>query len=492
MDGPMLETAEGRAANVLAQAFDAAPNGFVLINEHGQIIAANQELARMFGHPPAQLVGRSVDTLVPEALRAHHPTYRQQFLSNPSHRRMGAGRVLHGQHALGHVFPVEIGLNPLDTPDGQRLVLASVVDVTDRHDLALAFQGLFEGSPLGKLLVDDQGVIVQCNPALCQSLGHTPASLIGQPLSVLLPERYQDRHASLVKGYAADGRARMMGQGRDLTALHADGTEVAVEIGLNRVRWQGQTMTLAVITDISARKRMESDLQQANTDLQEFSYVASHDLRSPLRGISDLIEWIGQDLDEGRLDDVRRNLDRVAPRIQRMESLMDDLLRYARAGKTTSEFRPVNLLQLVHDILELQPMPPHMSLDLSGLAFPEFSAAHTPLSTVLRNLMANAVKHHDQPQGRLAIAAKADGNHVMITVTDDGPGVPPQATRRIFQLFQTLSTPRSDSSGIGLALCKRMSEAHGGHIDVVSPVAGERGAQFRVWWPRYPRRTNDE
>ena len=211
-----------------------------------------------------------------------------------------------------------------------------------------------------------------------------------------------------------------------------------------------------------------------------------------LRGISDLIEWIGQDLDEGRLDDVRRNLDRVAPRIQRMESLMDDLLRYARAGKTTSEFRPVNLLQLVHDILELQPMPPHISLDLSGLAFPEFSAAHTPLSTVLRNLMANAVKHHDRPQGRLTIAAKADGNHVMITVTDDGPGVPPQATRRIFQLFQTLSTPRSDSSGIGLALCKRMSEAHGGHIDVVSPVAGERGAQFRVWWPRYPRRTNDE
>ena len=488
----MLETTNGRAADVLAQAFDAAPNGFVLINEHGQIIAANQELARMFGHPADKLVGQSVDTLVPEALRAHHPSYRKQFLANPSHRRMGAGRVLHGQHALGHVFPVEIGLNPLTTPDGQHLVLASVVDVTDRHDLALAFQGLFEASPYGLLLIDDQGHIAQANDALTASLGYTPERLRGQHLHILLPTRYHAHHGALMQGYAKEGGARMMGQGRDLTALHADGNEVSVEIGLNRVRWQGQTMTLAVITDISARKRMESDLRQANTDLQEFSYVASHDLRSPLRGIADLIDWIGQDLDEGRHDDLRRNLERVAPRIQRMESLMDDLLRYARAGKTTSEFRPVNLEQLVRDVLELQHLPPHISLDTTGLAFPEFSAAHTPLSTVMRNLIANAVKHHDRPQGHLTIAAKADGNHVMITVTDDGPGVPAQAQRRIFQLFQTLSAPRSDSSGIGLALCKRMSEAHGGHIDVVSPVIGDRGAQFRVWWPRYPRRTNDE
>ncbi len=82
---------------------------------------------------------------------------------------------------------------------------------------------------------------------------------------------------------------------------------------------------------------------------------------------------------------------------------------------------------------------------------------------------------------------------MLITVTDDGPGVPAQASRRIFQLFQTLSASRrSETSGIGLALCKRMTETHGGHIDVVSPVSQGRGAQFRVWWPMYPRRTNDE
>lgn len=373
------------------------------------------------------------------------------------------------------------------------MVLASVVDMSDRHDLALAFQGLFDASPYGLMLVDDAGVIVQSNAALGAALGHEPAALRGQPLHQLVPQRHHAQHASLMQGYARAGGARMMGQGRDLTALHADGTEVAVEIGLNRVRWQGQAMTLAVVTDISARKRLEADLKQANADLQEFSYVASHDLRSPLRSIADLVEWMGQDLTDGKLDDVARNLARITPRIQRMESLIDDLLRYARAGKTDTDYRSVSLPDVLAAINELQPLPDGFTLDMASVDARAFQAVRTPLSTVLRNLLGNAVKHHDRGSGLIQVASQADGSHMLITVTDDGPGVPPQASRRIFQLFQTLSSSkRAETSGIGLALCKRMTETHGGHIDVVSPVTMGRGAQFRVWWPMYPRRTNDE
>lgn len=474
---------------LLAQAFDAAPNGFVLIDETGTMVNVNQELCRMFGLTAADMLGQSIDTLLPDEARAHHATHRERFLAAPTRRRMGEGRVLHGKHAQGHIFPVEIGLRPLTTDAGRNMVLASVVDVSDRHDMLEAFQGLFDASPYGLLLVDDHGQIVQSNAALGAALGYGPASLCGQSLSMLLPTRYQARHPAHMSRYAQTGGARLMGQGRDLTALHADGTEVAVEIGLNRVPWKGQTMTLAVVTDISTRKRLEAELKQANTDLQEFSYVASHDLRSPLRGIADLIEWIEQDLSEGQLDDVKRNLGRVAPRIQRMESLIDDLLRYARSGKAETNYKEVMLAQLIEDILALQPLPPGFTLDTTGLSTPAFQAVATPLSTVLRNLISNAIKHHDHRQGHLTVSARVDGNHALITVTDDGPGIPPQAFQRIFKLFQTLTaSQRNGQSGIGLALCKRLTETHGGHIDVVSPVAQERGAQFRVWWPMYPRR----
>lgn len=492
MGSPTPASTDGMGA-LLAQAFDAAPNGFVLIDAQGVIAAVNQELCRMFGLVHEEMVGQSVDILLPATMRHTHSQQRNQYFSAPTQRRMGAGRVLHGQHALGHTFPVEIGLTPLMAPSGERLVLASVVDQSDRENLAKAFQGLFEASPLGKLLVDDRGTIVQCNPALCTSLGYAPGSLIGQPLQQLLPERYRDRHLSLMQAYAANGHARMMGQGRDLTALHADGTEVAVEIGLNRVRWQDQTMTLAVVTDISARKRLVVELSQANADLQEFSYVASHDLRSPLRSIADLLDWIGQDLEEGHLDEVRRNLGRVAPRIQRMEQLIDDLLRYARAGKAETHYQPVSLPELLDETLQLQPLPPGFRLDTSSLDSRTFQAVRTPLSTVLRNLISNAIKHHDNDEGLISIAATPDNNHMLITVTDDGPGIPAQSNKRIFQLFQSLSSSRkAETSGIGLALCKRMTECHGGAVDVISPMAQGRGAQFRVWWPLYPRRINDD
>ncbi len=477
--------------SLLAQAFDAAPNGFVLADESGRIIAGNQELSRMFGYPLPEMTGMLVDALLPFEHRPAHAIRRQDYLKAPERRPMGVGRVLHALHADGHPFPVEIGLTPLRLDNGQQCVLASVVDISDRQNLALAFQGLFDASPYGLLLVDDRGTIVQCNAALAASLGYTRDALNGRALSTLLPERYRTQHAQLMQGYAREGGARMMGQGRDLSALHADGSEVPVEIGLNRVQWDKQHVTLAVITNIGVRKRMEADLKQANADLQEFTYVASHDLRSPLRGIADLVDWIQQDLASGNHADVQRNLARITTRIGRMESLIEDLLRYARAGKVENNYRMVTLAQLLSSITELQPVPSAFTLT-SELDAAPFQAVVTPLETVLRNLISNAVKHHDRPAGHIHVAARPDGNHLLITVTDDGPGIPRQAAQRIFRLFQTLTASHRGNSGIGLALCKRLTEVHGGRIDVVSPVADDRGAQFRVWWPRYQRKSLDE
>lgn len=494
MESPSINPLLLDLVDLPAQVFDAAPNGFLLIDGRGVMLAANQELCRMFGLDASALIGDSVDRLLPESFRGVHADHRRGFFEAPSRRRMGEGRVLHALHADGHTFPVEIGLTPLAARDGTRLVLASVVDLSERHDLAVAFQGLFDASPYGLLLVDDGGRIEQCNVALGLALGHSPEALRGRPLSDLLPTRYRDGHEPLMRSYTRAGGARMMGQGRDLTALHADGTEVPVEIGLNRVRWKGQSMTLAVMTSIGLRKRLENELRQANADLQEFSYVASHDLRSPLRGIADLVEWIGEDLAAGNVADAQRNLARVAPRIQRMELLIDDLLRYARAGNTDTDFRPISLHAIVADILELQPLPEGFELDTSELEFPRFQGVPVPLTTVLRNLVANAVKHHDRTTGRIRIAARSDGdNHVLITVTDDGPGIPPQSAQRVFKLFQTLSSRhRGGPSGIGLALCKRITESNGGRIDVLSPVEAGRGSRFCVWWPMYRRRSRDE
>lgn len=480
----------GTSPELLARAFHAAPNGFVLVDPQGLIVSANAELHRMFGYAPDALIGKALETLLPDVLRKAHVDLRTAFFERPEPRRMGAGRVLYALRADGHEFPVEIGLNPLSSPHGP-LVLASVVDISERMGLEMAFRGLFDASPYGMLVVDDNGNIAMANRIVAELLGHTPASLEGRPLDTLLPERYRAGHGALMAGYRRTGEARTMGQGRDLTALHADGTELPVEIGLRRVRWQRRMMTLAVVSDISVRKRLELELRQANDNLQEFSYVASHDLRSPLRGIADLVEWIEADLGAQASPEVTRNLGRVTLRIQRMDRLIDDLLSYARASRAATEFTSVDPEALVRDILEIQPPPPGFSVDLD-LGVAPFQATRIPLETVLRNLLSNAVKHHDRSAGRIGVAARIDDSFCEISVTDDGPGVPPTGRDRIFKLFQTLAASERAGSGIGLALTKRLVEVHGGRIELVSPVREGRGSCFRVWWPRFPRRTSDE
>lgn len=476
--------------DLLAGAFDAAPNGFVVINAGGRIVATNQALDSMFGYAPGSLVGRAVEQLLPEAVRQAHVALRDDFFAHSAPRAMGAGRELYGRRADGHEFPVEIGLNPLPSSKGM-LVLAAVVDISERMALEWAFRGLFDASPYGLLIVDDDGTIAMANRVLADSLGYTPAQLAGKPLAGLLPERYRGHHDALMAGYRGTGESRMMGQGRDLTALHADGTELPVEIGLSRVRWQRRTMTLAAISDISVRKRLELELRQANTNLEEFTYVASHDLRSPLRGIADLVEWITEDLGDAELPNVRRNLERVGHRIQRMDRLMDDLLSYARAGRAATEFTSVDLHALVQGILDMQPPRAGLAVVLE-LAVEPFQATRTPLETALRNLLANAAKHHDRAEGRIHVHARHVDSWCEIRVSDDGPGVPPTAQERVFKLFQTATAAERGGSGIGLALTKRVVEVHGGNISVQSPLVDGRGACFCVRWPRFPRRTSDE
>jgi signal transduction histidine kinase len=145
----------------------------------------------------------------------------------------------------------------------------------------------------------------------------------------------------------------------------------------------------------------------------------------------------------------------------------------------------------VRGILEIQPPPIGFAVDLD-LAVAPFLATHTPLETVLRNLLSNAAKHHDRPSGVLTVSARVDDSFCEISVTDDGPGVPATGRERIFKLFQTLAASERAGSGIGLALTKRLVEVHGGRIEVISPVRDGRGACFRFWWPRFPRRTSDE
>jgi signal transduction histidine kinase len=245
--------------------------------------------------------------------------------------------------------------------------------------------------------------------------------------------------------------------------------------------------------DVTERRRTAEalaqrarELERSNKELDDFAYVASHDLKAPLRDIDSLATWIEEDASEVLPEESGRHLATIRDRIGRMERLLDDLLRYSRAGRVFHQAEAFEIRAVIDEVLSVAAPPDGFELVVTGDA-PQLRAPRVPLELALRNLVQNAIKHHHGDRGRIEIAVAEEADRVSIAVSDDGPGIAPEFHERIFRMFQTLR-PRDEveGSGMGLAVVKKVVEAHGGVITVESALGS--GTTFRFTWPREWRR----
>lgn len=225
------------------------------------------------------------------------------------------------------------------------------------------------------------------------------------------------------------------------------------------------------------------ELQRSNEELDRFAYIASHDLKAPLRAIDHLANWIGQDDDNQLSQASQVHLTKLRARIQRMNKLLDDLLEYSRVGRQKHPAELVDIALLVRNIVDFLVPPPGFQIFIHE-PMPEMMTERVPLETVLRNLIANAFKHHPEPAaGEVHISAVDQAQWVEFSIQDNGPGIASIFHQRIFEIFQTLK-PRDEveGSGVGLTVVKKLVEVQGGEIEVVSQEG--QGSLFRFTWPR--------
>jgi len=470
----------------LHQFFKILPTSAMIVDKLGNIVWVNQELLDTLGYDFDFIVGKNVNILLPIEYRNHHSSLISMFFDKPVKRQMGAGRELYALTKSDKKIPIEIGLNPVKV-DGKDLVLATLIDVSARVHASKMFASAVNHAPYGVLVISTSGKITFANEALLRCFGYKNKEVVGKPLEILLPHRYRSHHQNLMDSYLASPEERMMGVGRDLTALHSDGVEFPVEIGLRPFYDENnQEMVLVSLVDITERKRTEISLKEKNINLEEFTYVASHDLRSPLRGIADLLEWISEDLGADCKPEINKNLDRISVRIERMEELIENLLIYAKSGNISSEIKKVNIHSLIENILSLAEVPNNFNIVID-ISVDYVKSAMTPLETVLRNLIFNALKHHDKESGCIRISCHSEASMLHFEISDDGPGIPELSKDRIFKLFQTVTAAERGTSGIGLSVCRRLTDTHGGNIYVENNTE-QRGATFHLLWPNYLRR----
>jgi signal transduction histidine kinase len=235
------------------------------------------------------------------------------------------------------------------------------------------------------------------------------------------------------------------------------------------------------ISKINTEKRSK-DLARSNQDLDDFAYVASHDLKAPLRGIDQLASWIAEDISEGNIEQIPEHVGLMRSRVQRLERLLNDLLEYSRANRQPYQPSKINCNQLVNDTFLLISPPVDFSLTIIN-DLPEFLTLSAPFEQVIRNLLNNAIKHHDKSKGHIKVSVEDDKDYYTFSVSDDGPGIDVTNYDEIFKMFKTLK-PRDETegSGMGLALIKKVVEHYTGSVFVDS-VVGE-GCTFYFTWPK--------
>jgi signal transduction histidine kinase len=229
-------------------------------------------------------------------------------------------------------------------------------------------------------------------------------------------------------------------------------------------------------------EKTNRQLIEVNREKEIFVYVAAHDLKSPLRAIDNLAQWIEDDMGEALAGDSRKHFQTLRQRVNRLDALLDGLIEYSRVGRGRAECEEIDTGALVNEVVALIRVPSQFTVSVAP-DMPKLHTPQAPLQHVLLNLIDNAIKHHDRHDGRVEVSARVDGAMVEFTVADDGPGIAPQFHERIFGMFQTLK-PRDqvEGAGIGLAIVKKTVENQGGTISVESEV--DSGAQFRFTWPR--------
>ncbi len=329
------------------------------------------------------------------------------------------------------------------------------------------------------VLLDESRQVVYGNPATMDAFGFSEDEVVGTSASRLF-ERSLRTEESASSSITDD----------ELLCIRKDGTTFPARISISYWHDGEQQLAAIIVRDVTEQRRVDAlirqqiaELSRSNRDLDAFAYVASHDLRSPLRNIKHLADWVTEDTGDQLPVESAEHLKTLKQCIDRMEQLLDDLLQYSRAGRVHDRLTQVNTNDLVTRIFAMLAKPDAMQVCIDG-ELPTFLTLKAPLETCLRNLINNAIKHHDRADGRVCVSAIDDGELIQFIVEDDGPGIASRFQKKVFEIFRTVA-PNSDwknSSGMGLSIIKKTVETYGGKIELQSELG--QGTRFILHWPR--------
>ncbi|HEX6370821.1 MAG TPA: ATP-binding protein [Longimicrobium sp.] len=349
------------------------------------------------------------------------------------------------------------------------------------------FAGIISISSDSIVSVDEEQRIVFFNQGAEHTFGYTADEAIGQPLEMLIPEPYRASHAEHVRRFGQSPVvARRMGERGQISGCRKHGEVFPADASISKLEVGGRRIYTAVLRDVTDRFRAEEALAQqadelarSNAELEQFAYVASHDLQEPLRMVASYTQLLARRYGGQLDDDAHEFIGYAVDGVRRMQSLISDLLAYSRVGSrgVTPDSVDLNVL-FVRTTDVLQTAIEEAGAEVTSDPLPTVTADAVQIGQVLQNLVGNALKFRGEAPPRVHVGARRSGNEWVISVRDNGIGIAPEYAQRIFVIFQRLHTRAEyEGTGIGLSICKKIVERHGGRIWVES-AEGEGSTFF--------------
>ncbi|MEO8193054.1 MAG: PAS domain S-box protein [Gemmatimonadales bacterium] len=490
---------QARLSRLMTALLESTEAGFYGMDTEGKCSFINRAGAAMLGYSVTELVGKQMHDTVHYRRRNGTPYLVEECpirIASLKGQSAGADDEVFWRKD-GSSVSVEYSTSPIIEDGKHSGAVVAFADITERQraQRALAESEERKAAVLRSTLdsiitMDANGIVSDFNPAAERAFGFTREEAVGKPLAdLIIPQRYRDAHRAGLKRYVETGEAHVLGQRLELPALRKDGSEFLSELTITRSDIEGDLTFTGVLRDISLRKQAESEREQlikalarSNQELDQFAYVASHDLKAPLRGIANLSQWIEEDLGERLGGGNKSQMEMLRGRVHRMEALIDGILQYSRAGRAKAKPEHIETGALVKEVAELIGAPESANISIAA-DMPAVRAERVPLQQVLMNLLGNAIKHSDRNEPRIEVGWADAGPFYEFSVRDNGQGIAPQYHERIFGIFQTLEARDTvEGTGIGLSVVQKIVEAKGGRVWVESEVG--KGARFKFLWPK--------
>ena len=352
-------------------------------------------------------------------------------------------------------------------------------------------RSFMEAAPQAILMVSPSGEILYANPRTEEMFGYSRDEMVGNKLTMLLPDRHRAVHQDHQAGYFRDPKLRTMGNGMDLAGRRKNGTEFPVEVGLNCVETAEGPIALGLVTDITQRKKSEQELillnerlRQSNQDLEQFTSVASHDLQEPLRMITNWLQLLERRHGGHLGQEGKEYLQFAVSGANRMTALIQDLLRLSRAGTQAVRFQRFPAQEVLEAALQnLGAAIEETGAIVTSDPLPELVGDEGLITQVFQNLVGNAIKFHNKgARPQVHVTSRREPGSWVLSIKDNGIGIESRHASRIFQAFERLhGQDQYTGSGIGLAVAKRIMERHGGSIWFESAMGS--GSTFFISFP---------